>query len=329
VRAEGLVKEFAVTGGLIRHKIGAIHAVSDVSFTLTEGETFGLVGESGCGKTTIGRMLVGLEPLTAGQIFFDGKLVSARGHKPSRVGRRDRQMMFQDPYSSLDPRMKVANILGEPLAIQGDGNKTQQRKRVYELLASVGLDRMAADRYPHEFSGGQRQRIGFARALALNPRLIVADEPVSALDVSVQAQILNLMKELQREQHLSYVMVSHDLAVIYYMADTIAVMYLGKIVEIGDAESVFRSPAHPYTQGLLDAVPVPDPKEAHKRRGSQVRGELPSAVHPPSGCRFRTRCPKAQEICASEEPVLRSFGVTQQAACHFPMKTPVTLGPRT
>jgi peptide/nickel transport system ATP-binding protein len=328
VRAEGLVKEFAVQGGLVRHKVGAIHAVSDVTFTLIEGETFGLVGESGCGKTTIGRMLVGLEPLTAGQIFFDGKLVSARGHKPSRVERRDRQMMFQDPYSSLDPRMKVAQILGEPLVVQRDGNKTQQMKRVYELLASVGLDRMAADRYPHEFSGGQRQRIGFARALALNPRLIVADEPVSALDVSVQAQILNLMKELQREHHLSYVMVSHDLAVIYYMADTIAVMYLGKIVEIGDAESVFRSPAHPYTQGLLDAVPVPDPSEARRRRGSQVRGELPSAVNPPSGCRFRTRCPKVQEICSVEEPPLRDFGATQQAACHFPMKTPVTLEPR-
>jgi peptide/nickel transport system ATP-binding protein len=328
LRAEGLVKEFEVKGGLVRHKVGAIHAVSDVSFTLTEGQTFGLVGESGCGKTTIGRMLVGLEPLTAGQIFFDGKLVSAKGHKPSRIERRDRQMMFQDPYSSLDPRMKVAQILGEPLAVQGDGNKTQQMKRVYELLASVGLDRMAADRYPHEFSGGQRQRIGFARALALNPRLIVADEPVSALDVSVQAQILNLMKELQREHHLTYVMVSHDLAVIYYMAETIAVMYLGKIVEIGDSESVFRSPAHPYTQGLLDAVPVPDPSEARKRRGTQVRGELPSAVNPPSGCRFRTRCPKAQEICSVEEPLLRSFGATQQAACHFPMKTPVTLDSR-
>jgi oligopeptide/dipeptide ABC transporter ATP-binding protein len=295
---------------------------------LTEGQTFGLVGESGCGKTTIGRMLVGLEPLTAGEIFFDDKLVSARGHKPTRVERRDRQMMFQDPYSSLDPRMKVAQILGEPLAVQGDGDKAQQSKRVYELLASVGLDRMSADRYPHEFSGGQRQRIGFARALALNPRLIVADEPVSALDVSVQAQILNLMKELQREHRLSYVMVSHDLAVIYYMADTIAVMYLGKIVEIGDAESVFRSPAHPYTQGLLDAVPVPDPTQARIRRGSQVRGELPSAVNPPSGCRFRTRCPKAQEICAAEEPMMRSFGETQQAACHFPMKTPVEVGPR-
>ncbi len=328
VRAKGLVKEYPIKGGLVRHKVGAIHAVSDVSFTLIEGETFGLVGESGCGKTTIGRMLVGLEPLTAGEIFFDDKLVSARGHKPSRVERRDRQMMFQDPYSSLDPRMKVAQILGEPLAVQGDGTKAQQRNRVNELLASVGLDRMSADRYPHEFSGGQRQRIGFARALALNPRLIVADEPVSALDVSVQAQILNLMKELQREHHLTYVMVSHDLAVIYYMAETIAVMYLGKIVEIGDAESVFRSPAHPYTQGLLDAVPVPDPDQARSRPGRQVRGELPSAVNPPSGCRFRTRCPKAQDICAAEEPMLRSFGATQQAACHFPLKTPVTLGSR-
>jgi oligopeptide/dipeptide ABC transporter ATP-binding protein len=328
VRVDGLVKEYSIKGGLVRHKVGAIHAVSDVSFTLIEGETFGLVGESGCGKTTIGRMLVGLEPLTAGEIFFDDKLVSARGHKPSRVERRDRQMMFQDPYSSLDPRMKVAQILGEPLAVQGDGTKAQQRDRVNELLASVGLDRMSADRYPHEFSGGQRQRIGFARALALNPRLIVADEPVSALDVSVQAQILNLMKELQREHHLTYVMVSHDLAVIYYMAETIAVMYLGKIVEIGDAESVFRSPAHPYTQGLLDAVPVPDPEQARSRPGRQVRGELPSAVNPPSGCRFRTRCPKAQDICAAEEPVLRSFGATQQAACHFPMKTPVTVGSR-
>ncbi len=329
LRAVGLVKEFEVKGGLIRHKVGAIHAVSDVSFTLTEGETFGLVGESGCGKTTIGRMLVGLEPLTAGQIFFDDKLVSARGHKPSRVDRRDRQMMFQDPYSSLDPRMKVAQIIGEPLAVQGDGDKVQQRNRVYELLASVGLDRRAADRYPHEFSGGQRQRIGFARALALNPRLIVADEPVSALDVSVQAQILNLMKELQREHRLSYVMVSHDLAVIYYMADTIAVMYLGKIVELGDAESVFRTPAHPYTQGLLDAVPVPDPALARQRRGVQVHGELPSAVNPPSGCRFRTRCSRAQDICAEEEPLLRSFGATQEAACHFPMKSPVTIGSRT
>ena len=224
--------------------------------------------------------------------------------------------------------MKVGQILGEPLQIQREGNKAAQTARVNELLLSVGLDRLAADRYPHEFSGGQRQRIGFARALALNPRLIVADEPVSALDVSIQAQILNLMKDLQREHNLSYVMVSHDLAVVYYMADTIAVMYLGKIVELGDAESVFRTPAHPYTQGLLDAVPVPDPNVARARRGSQVRGELPSPVNPPSGCRFRTRCPKAQDICANEEPPMQDFGITQRAACHFPMKTPVSLGSR-
>ncbi len=328
IRVEGLVKEYPIKGGMIRHKTGAIQAVSNVSFTLTAGETFGLVGESGCGKTTIGRMLVGLESVTAGTVHFEGRLVSAKGHKPSRADRRDRQMMFQDPYSSLDPRMKVGQIIGEPLMIQREGSKAQQAARVEELLNSVGLDRMAADRYPHEFSGGQRQRIGFARALALNPRLIVADEPVSALDVSIQAQILNLMKDLQREHNLSYVMVSHDLAVVYYMADTIAVMYLGKIVELGDAESVFRAPAHPYTQGLLDAVPVPDPDRARERRGSQVRGELPSPVNPPSGCRFRTRCPKAQDICANEEPQFQDFGPNQRAACHFPMKTPVNLGSR-
>ncbi len=325
LRAQGLVKEFEIKGGVIRHKVGAIHAVSDVSFSLYEGETFGLVGESGCGKTTIGRMLVGLETLTAGEVYFDGELVTAKGHKPTRASRRDRQMMFQDPYASLDPRMKVAQILGEPLAIQKVGSRAEQAQRVSDLLTSVGLDPQVADRYPHEFSGGQRQRIGLARALALNPRLIVADEPVSALDVSVQAQILNLMKDLQRQYGMSYVMVSHDLAVVYYMADTIAVMYLGKIVEIGDAESVFRSPAHPYTQGLLDAVPIADPARAKARRGVRVAGELPSAINPPSGCRFRTRCPHAQEICAVEEPQYQTFGDRQQAACHFPMKTPVTL----
>ncbi len=325
LRARGLVKEFPIKSGVVRHKVGAVHAVSDASFTLYQGETFGLVGESGCGKTTIGRMLVGLETLTAGEVHFDGELVSAKGRKPTRESRRDRQMMFQDPYASLDPRMKVEQILGEPLAIQHVGSRSEQAQRVGELLSSVGLDPQVADRYPHEFSGGQRQRIGLARALALNPRLIVADEPVSALDVSVQAQILNLMKELQRQYGMSYVMVSHDLAVVYYMADTIAVMYLGKIVEIGDAEAVFRSPAHPYTQGLLDAVPVPDPAIAKTRTGIRVAGELPSAINPPSGCRFRTRCPHAQEICAAQEPQFRSFGERQEAACHFPMKTPVTL----
>jgi oligopeptide/dipeptide ABC transporter ATP-binding protein len=329
VRADGLVKEYPIKGGLIRHKVGIIHAVSGVSFSINEGETFGLVGESGCGKTTIGRMLVGLESLTAGEVYFDDKLVSAKGYKPSKDDRRERQMMFQDPYSSLDPRMKVAQILGEPLMVQNEGTKAQQASRVRDLLISVGLEPLAADRYPHEFSGGQRQRIGFARALALNPRMIVADEPVSALDVSIQAQILNLMKALQKQHKLTYVFVSHDLAVVYYMADTIGVMYLGKIVEMGDAESVFRQPAHPYTQGLLDAVPVPNPVEARARRGRQVTGELPSSVSPPSGCRFRTRCPRAQGLCAEVEPLFQDFGANHKAACHFPLQTPVTIGSRT
>ena len=326
VRVDGLVKEFAIMAGLFRHKVGAIHAVSNVTFGINEGETFGLVGESGCGKTTIGRMVVGLETITSGEIYFDGKLISSHDHKPERKDYRDRQMMFQDPYSSLDPRTKVGDILAEPLLIQRQGSKADRQRRVSELLDVVGLDHRAADRYPHEFSGGQRQRIGLARALALNPRLIVADEPVSALDVSIQAQILNLMKSLQKQHHLTYVFVSHDLAVVYYMADTIGVMYLGKIVEIGDAESVFRHSAHPYTQALLDAVPVPDPVLARQRHGLRVTGELPSSVNPPSGCRFRTRCPRAQELCAEVEPELRDFGPTQKAACHFPLQTPVTLG---
>jgi peptide/nickel transport system ATP-binding protein len=324
-RVEHMVKEFPIKAGVVRHTVGAVHAVSDVSFSVNEGETFGLVGESGCGKTTIGRMLVGLETLTAGSIYFNDQLVTDKNHKMSREDHRQRQMMFQDPYSSLDPRMSVNDLIGEPLLVQKEGTKETRQSRIYELLDIVGLNRLSANRYPHEFSGGQRQRIGLARALALNPRLIVADEPVSALDVSVQAQILNLMKNLQREQNLSYVFVSHDLAVVYYMADSIAVMYLGKIVEIGDAESVFRQPVHPYTQGLLDAVPVPDPAEARKKRGIQVRGELPSPVNPPSGCRFRTRCPRAEALCAEVEPPLESYGDRHRAACHFPLRTPVQI----
>ncbi len=319
VRVEHLVKEFPITAGLIRHRVNAVHAVSDVSFSINEGETFGLVGESGCGKTTIGRMLVGIESLTAGRIYFDDKLTSSHKKKLSLEDHRQRQMMFQDPYSSLNPRMKVNEIVAEPLHVQKVGTKADRQRRVFELLEVVGLSEGAADRYPHEFSGGQRQRIGLARALALNPRLIVADEPVSALDVSIQAQILNLMKGLQSEHHLTYMFVSHDLAVVYYMADTIGVMYLGKIVEIGDAESVFRTPAHPYTQGLLDSVPIPNPIEARSRRGIQVRGELPSPINPPSGCRFRTRCPRAQDVCANVEPPMEVFGPRHEAACHFPL----------
>jgi oligopeptide/dipeptide ABC transporter ATP-binding protein len=322
VATDGLVKEFPIREGLLRRQVGAIHAVSNVTFSLREGETFGLVGESGCGKTTVGRMLVGIEDPTAGQVRFRGQDVTSR--RASRQTRVQRQMMFQDPYSSLNPRMRVREIIREPLAVQKQGSKAQQNARVDELMLAVGLEPKAAERHPHEFSGGQRQRIGLARALALHPKLIVADEPVSALDVSIQAQILNLMKRLQQELGLTYVFVSHDLAVVYYMADTIGVMYLGKLVELGDAESVFRTPAHPYTQGLLDAVPVPDPAEA-RRRPPPVRGELPSAADPPSGCRFRTRCPRAQQLCADEEPLHQAFGPTHTAACHFPLRTPVAL----
>jgi oligopeptide/dipeptide ABC transporter ATP-binding protein len=326
LRVESLVKEFPIRKGLLRRKVGAIHAVSGIAFEVPQGQTFGLVGESGCGKTTVGRLIVGIENADHGAVLFDGQDVTRLSGRRGRRSHKDRQMMFQDPYSSLNPRMRVREIIREPLQVQGLGTRRESLQRVDELLMSVGLDPQAGERHPHEFSGGQRQRIGLARALALNPKLIVADEPVSALDVSIQAQILNLMRGLQRERGLSYVFVSHDLAVVYYMADTIGVMYLGKLVEVGDAESVFRSPAHHYTKGLLDAVPIPDPRRARDRRSSAVRGELPSAANPPSGCRFRTRCPSAQDLCASEEPLLRSFGPTHQAACHFPLLTPVSLG---
>src|SRR5580698_1761161 len=328
LRVENLTKEFAVKAGLIRHKVGAIHAVSNVTFGIKEGETFGLVGESGCGKTTIGRMVVGLESPTGGEVLFDGEVVSSRKHKPTRVERRERQMMFQDPYSSLDPRMKVSEILGEPLLVQGDGTKAERRARVRGLLLAVGLEPLAADRYPHEFSGGQRQRIGLARALALNPRLIVADEPVSALDVSIQAQILNLMRDIQASHGLTYVVISHDLAVVKYMADRIGVMYLGKLVETGSAQDIYERAAHPYTSGLIATIPVPDPTAERAKQGAAIKGELPSPVNPPSGCRFRTRCEYAQDICANEEPPFRDFGPSQQAACHFPLQTPVTIGAR-
>ncbi len=325
VTVENLVKRFPVKKGLLRREVGAVNATSDVSFVIRDGETFGLVGESGCGKTTIGRMLVGLETPTAGTIRFQGDVVSARKYKPTLEQHRNRQMMFQDPYSSLNPRMTVRDIVAEPLEIHHEGTRQSRRERVSEMLSIVGLDPSAADRYPHEFSGGQRQRIGLARAIILRPKLVIADEPVSALDVSIQAQILNLMKDLQKDYGLSYVIISHDLSVVHYMADTIAVMYLGRIVEIGRADDVFLSPVHPYTRGLLDAVPVPVPEIARARRGQQVRGELPSPINPPSGCRFRTRCPYAQDVCANETPEMTSFGGDHFAACHFPLSTPVSL----
>jgi oligopeptide/dipeptide ABC transporter ATP-binding protein len=320
---DDVYKEFPVTAGaVLQRKIGTVKAVSGVSFTVHRGETFGLVGESGCGKTTIGWLVTALHRVTAGEIRFEGEDIARYRGRALRSVRRNMQLMFQDPYASLDPRMRVGPTIREPLNIQHVGSRGDRQKRVAELLAEVGLSPKAAGLYPHEFSGGQRQRIGLARALALNPKLIVADEPVSALDVSIQAQILNLMRSLQAAHELTYVVISHDLAVVRYLADTIGVMYLGKLVEIGPATDVYGRPAHPYTRGLIDAVPIPDPVLERQRQTVPVRGELPSALEPPSGCRFRTRCPLAQDVCAEVEPPLRSFGDGHRAACHFPLETP-------
>jgi len=316
-----LVKEFPVTAGaILQRKVAAVHAVSTVSFTVAAGETFGLVGESGCGKTTIGRVVVALERPDSGSVLLAGQDISALSEGELRRQRRDLQLMFQDPYSSLDPRMRVGSIIREPLSIQHVGTRREQQQRVFELLDEVGLPRNAVERYPHEFSGGQRQRIGLARALTLSPKVIVADEPVSALDVSIRAQVLNLMKRLQADHGLTYIVISHDLAVVKYMADRIGVMYLGKLVEMGAADDIYHRAAHPYTAGLIATIPVPDPQEARARKGAGIKGELPSPVSPPSGCRFRTRCPYAQDLCAQEEPQLRSFGPGHVAACHFPLQ---------
>jgi len=323
VEIRDVVKEFQVTRGtVIRRRIGTIKAVSNVSLTVARKETFGLVGESGCGKTTLGRLVVALEKPDSGQVLFDGANLASLGRGQLRARRRSMQLMFQDPYSSLDPRMRVGDILAEPLVIHRIGTTAEKRERVAGLLAEVGLSPRAVERYPHEFSGGQRQRIGLARALALNPQLIVADEPVSALDVSIRSQILNLMNRLQEKHDLTYIVISHDLGVIRYVSDRIGVMYLGKLVEVGPAAAVYNRPAHPYTLGLLSAVPIPDPKKERDKVHLLPRGELPSALNPPSGCRYRTRCPRAQEICADVEPPLRKFETGQLAACHFPLEAP-------
>ncbi|MCQ4080185.1 ABC transporter ATP-binding protein [Streptomyces sp. RB6PN25] len=318
-----LAKEFPIASGLFRRSQLSLKAVSGVSLTLGPGQTFGLVGESGCGKTTLGRMIVGLEKPTSGTVTLEGREIASMRERELRRFRRDLQMMFQDPYSSLDPRMRVEAILREPLRIQGMGSGKEQLDRVTELLGEVGLPKSALERFPHEFSGGQRQRIGLARALTLNPKVIVADEPVSALDVSIRAQVLNLMKRLQAAHDLSYVVISHDLAVVKYLADRIGVMYLGKMVELGSGQDIYERPAHPYTAGLLEAIPVPEPEVERGKRGGGIKGELPSPVDPPSGCRFRTRCPFAQEQCAVEEPKMRVFGDGHVAACHFPLQAPV------
>ncbi|MEO3872736.1 ABC transporter ATP-binding protein [Nonomuraea sp. B12E4] len=311
-----LVKEYDAGGTGIRRAGGRVSAVAGVSFEVQPGETLGIVGESGCGKSTVGRLVAGLEAPTGGQIVLDGADLATLDRGARHRMHRQVQLMFQDSYAAMNPRMRIDAILTEPLEIQQAGDSGARRARVSELLDQVGLPRRALERYPHEFSGGQLQRIGLARSLALRPRLIVADEPVSALDVSVQAQVLNLMRDLQRDLGLSYVFISHDLSVVDYMADRIGVMYLGKLVEVGPAHQVVRAPRHPYTQALLDAVPSPDPGHAPSP-DTTIRGELPSALNPPTGCRFRTRCPLAQDICATE-PLLQ--GGTHQAACHFPLR---------
>jgi len=316
LRVDGLKMFFPVKAGILRHQVGNVHAVDNVSFRIAAGQTLGLVGESGCGKTTVGRSILRLYTPTAGEVWFNGENLMLAGRHRLRAVRRDMQMMFQDPFESLNSRHTVGEILEEPFIVHKAGGVSDRRRKVGRLLDRVGLPADAAARYPHEFSGGQRQRIGIARAIALNPKLIVCDEPVSALDVSIQSQILNLLLELQEEMGLSYLFIAHDLAVVKHISDRICVMYLGKIVEYADADDLYASPAHPYTRALLAAIPIPDPNRQH--RYSPLEGDVPSPIHPPPGCRFHTRCPYAIEICTKEEPALvhRTGNADHLSACH-------------
>jgi oligopeptide/dipeptide ABC transporter ATP-binding protein len=318
VEVRNVKKYFPIRKGFLQREVGRVHAVDDVTFAVREGETLGLVGESGCGKSTLGRTIVRLYEPTDGKVLFQGRDISGLGSRALRPLRKQMQMVFQDPYASLNPRKRVGSIIGTPLKIHGVA-KSERRQRVQELLERVGLSPEHYNRFPHEFSGGQRQRIGVARALALNPKLIVADEPVSALDVSIQSQMLNLLDDLQNELDLTYIFIAHDLGVVRHVSDRIAVMYLGKLVELSPAEELYQRPIMPYTEALLSAVPIPDPDLSHKRERIVLQGDVPSPINPPSGCRVHPRCRYMTDICKEVEPPLTNYGNGHLAACHHPL----------
>jgi oligopeptide transport system ATP-binding protein len=323
VRVRDLRKHFPITRGILWSKqVGAVKAVDGLDFDIFKGETLGLVGESGCGKSTTGRLILRLIEPTQGSVQFEGREVTTMAPRDLRDLRREMQIVFQNPYASLDPRMTIGESIAEPLRVHGLLRGADLTKRIRELLDRVGLNSMYAERYPHEFSGGQRQRVGIARALAINPKFIVADEPVSALDVSVQAQVLNLLDDLQKEMGLTFLFIAHNLATVEHISDRVAVMYLGKMVELASSEELYRNPKHPYTQALLSAVPEPDPTV--KRERILLQGDIPSPVNPPTGCRFHTRCPLAQDICKQADPVFQDVGNGHHVACHLVKPAPLT-----